>query len=330
MGRPAAVLVTLLFLLSAVGIGQANAAVDCAVAVQVVDRAICDDSDMIRDEENLDRAYGDLLDGLGEGQWIALQGDQSVWLDRRRRCLDYSQGRVADRACIQRETGDRIRLFRGEPEFSGPHAPRFRPAFYYRKAPEALISMVWPQAEGAGMAPFNALLNQSMVDMKVLPGVVGGPFGLDEVPFLIKIERYRIQYASAKLISIIFDGYEDIGGAHPFGSSYSLNYLPERARPLALDDVVDSEALARLLPVCRADILAERERRGDGPWKLEPVVRDGFISGAIINIGNWSFDRDGVIIEYTDYSDGERSYDCQIPWAELKAVAKRNAPLPFE
>ncbi|WP_158596009.1 lysozyme inhibitor LprI family protein [Oleomonas cavernae] len=314
----------------AAGAGTACAA-DCAPAATLVDRAICADPQARKAEEELDRAYAALAGRLGETQRAALQGDQAVWLERRQRCTNYREDtEIVDDVCVVRETGERIRLLRGEPEFSGPDAPRFLPVFYYRKAPEVLISMAWPNADGPGMAPFNELLNKSTAEMKVLPGVVDGPYSLDEVPALEMVERYRIQHASARLISVIFSGYEDTGGAHAFGSYYSVNYLPVEGRPLCLDDVVDPEALARLVPICRADILAERERRGDGPWEAEPAVRDGFISGAIIEIGGWSFDRDGAVIRYNYDSYGRDGYDCRIPWAELKAVAKMNAPLPFE
>ncbi|RJF87966.1 DUF1311 domain-containing protein [Oleomonas cavernae] len=304
-------------------------AFDCAKATTAIERTICANPAVKAADDAMGEAYAALRSRQDEAQRAALKGDQVDWLKRRENlCLNYGDKAPppADPACLRRETERRTRLLSGTPEYAGPGAPSFAPVFY-RKVDEGRqieISLVWPQVDGPGMGPLNGLVARATSGGEVNRDAVEGPYG--------NTMGYRIGYASDRLISIAFDGYEFTGGAHGMGYASAVNYLPQAGRALQLDDVLDARGKAALIPLCRASIAAEKRARAVPEELIDSSMSDEALADSINSISAWSFGQDGAQIHYDAYALGsyaEGAYDCAVSWADLKGIVKWGAPLPF-
>lgn len=304
-------------------------AFDCAEATTAIERTLCAYPAAKAADDAMGEAYAVLRSRLGEAQRAALKGSQIDWL-RRRETLCLNDGDKtsppADPACLRRETEQRTRLLTGTPDHAGPGAPGFTPVFYRRvdEGRQIDISLVWPQVDGPGMGPLNGQIARATAGGEVNRDAVEGPYG--------NIMGYRIGYASDRLISIAFDGYEYTGGAHGMGYATAVNYLPHASRALQLDDVLDARGKAALIPLCRASIAAEKRTREVPEELIDSSLGDEALADSIGVISAWSFDRDGAQIHYDAYALGsyaEGAYDCRVSWADLKGIAKWGAPLPF-
>jgi len=310
---------------AAVMLGAAPAvAFDCGKAATAIEKAICADPALKAADSAMADAYAALRASMGDDQRRALKGDQLDWLRRRE---DLCTAPPVDGACLLRETQRRTRLLTGTPDYAERGAPKFTP-FFHRKVDEARqieISMVWPEAAGPGMNPLNGLIGQATSGGEVDRDLVEGPYG--------NTMGYRIGYASGRLISIVFDGYEYTGGAHGMGYAVAVNYLPQAGRALTIDDFLDDRGKAALIPLCRAAIAAEKRTREVPEELIDSSLGDEALADSIGTIAAWSFGHDGALIHYDAYALGsyaEGAYDCRVSWADLKGVAKWGASLPFE
>lgn len=310
-----------------VAMSSAASAFDCSKASTAIEKAICADTSLKAVDDAMADAYSALRSRLDEAQRQALKGDQIDWLRRRENlCSTGDDAAPVDGTCLRHETQGRTRLLTGTPDHACPGAPGFTPVFQRRvdEAQRIEISLVWPQVDGPGMAPLNALIARATSGGEVNRDLVEGPYG--------NTMDYAIRYASGEFISIAFEGYEYTGGAHGMGYAIGVNYLPRAGRALKLDDFLDAGGKAALIPLCRASIAAEKRARGVPEELIDPSLGDEALSDGIGAITAWTFGEDGARIRYDAYALGsyaEGAYDCTVSWADLKGVAKWGAPLPF-
>ena len=305
-------------------------AFDCARASTAIETAICADPALKAADDLMGEAYTALRTNQDEAQRKALKGDQLDWLRRRENLCTNGDDKApppVDGACLLRETEQRRRLLTGTPDYARWGAPSFAPVFYRRvdEGRQIEISLVWPRVSGSRVAALNSMIAQATSGGEVNRDLVEGPYG--------NTMGYAIRYASSQFVSIAFDGYEYTGGAHGLGYAMGINYLPQAGRALRLDDFLDAAGKAALIPRCRLSLAAEKRAREVPEEMIDASLGDEALADSINSIAAWSFGRDGATIHYDAYALGsyaEGAYDCQVSWADLKAVAKKNAPLPFE
>lgn len=301
-------------------------AFDCTKASAPVEQAICADPALKASDDAMSAAYGAARTRLDAAGKAALRGLQLDWIKLRDgRCTGWDAAAAVDRQCLGEEIADRTALLTAAPLHAAPGAPRFSPVFFrlVDEKADIDIGLVYPQVvdpETPAMAALNRYLAaRGAVDQ------VEGPYG--------RTLTYRIGYASGQFVSVRFDGYEYTGGAHGMGFTGGVNFLPERGRLLEIADLLDRRGQKALTAHCRARLADEKRRREVPEELIADALNDEALSIGITEPRFWTFDDRGAAIHYGPYELGsyaEGSYECAVPWPDLSAFAKPDAPLPLE
>ena len=142
----------------------------------------------------------------------------------------------------------------------------------------------------------------------------------------------RLTYASPRLLSARFDGYEFEGGAHGNTYSYGLNVDMASGRKLAFADAFDAVAQEKLDADCLAQIVRQKKQRtGDAPEGDELKDLRKAMHASLGDFKGWSFSTKGADVVFGAYDVGsyaEGAYSCAFPLARLKGLAKVSFPLP--
>ena len=123
-----------------------------------------------------------------------------------------------------------------------------------------------------------------------------------------------------------------MGGAHGNPSTSGLNIDTKSGRKLSFADAFDKAAREKLTASCLAQVAPEKVRRGmDEPKGDELKTLRGNIDENLSNLDTWSFTAKGATIVFGHYAVGsyaEGTYECDVPLARLKELAKKDFPLP--
>ena len=144
----------------------------------------------------------------------------------------------------------------------------------------------------------------------------------------------RLVYASPRLISAHMAAYQDTGGAHPSSFTGDVNIDVAAGREAQFDDLLDARGADKVFAICLKSVQAQKKEKmgADAPNSAEDLAElTKNVKEATRNLGAWSFQADKVSISYDPYAVGsyaEGGYDCEIPYANLKGLARPAFPLP--
>ncbi|TDP46848.1 lysozyme inhibitor LprI family protein [Zavarzinia compransoris] len=308
-------------------------AFDCAKATTAVERAICADPALKAADDAMSAAYAEARARLDAAGQKALRSMQLDWIRLRDgRCSGWDGATAPDAACLGREIADRTALLTAAPLRAGPGAPRFTPVFQRRTDAKAEIdvALAYPQVADPSTAALRAL------NARLAEPAVGGSPEIDEAALEGPYTRslaYRIGYASGRLVSVRFEGYEYTGGAHGMSFTSGVNFLLQAGRMMATGDLIDPARLPALTAYCRARLTAEKRAREVPEELIADSLNDEAVNTGLTAVDAWSFDDQGAAVHYDPYVLGayaEGGYDCAIPWADLRPLLKPDAPLPFD
>lgn len=305
------------------------AAMDCKAAKTDIEKAICASPEAAAADAAMAAAYTALRERLSPPQRDALLASQRLWI--KRRGFGCESDKPAYAQCLTKETDQRRAFFEARPEAGpGVGSPLTVELVVKPGKPRdweidvELLKFVEPKGPG------EKTLNAEVAKM------------LKDIPTDRKdIERnqtwshdvwMRITWLSPRLLSSRIEGYEFSGGAHGNPSTIGLNIDMKSGRKLAFADGFDKAAEDKLTVACMAQIVPEKVKRGMDEPKGEDLkmLRKGVEDGLAI-LDTWNFTPKGATIVYGHYAIGsyaEGTYECDVPLARLKELAKKDFPLP--
>lgn len=307
-------------------------AFDCAKAASASEKAICADPAALAADADLGKAFEALRAAADPKSRAGLAAAEVAWL--RRRDADCSdQKGPALSACLASESRARLAFLTGAPQ-AGPGTPgRLAPVFRMQKGGKGradidiqLLEFVDPATPA--QRAFNAA-------MKTLWDDVQEPEKDDPAS-----DRYasvwslRLAYASPRLISAHVEGYSDTGGAHPNSSTANVNIDVAQGREATFDALLDKAGAQKVAALCLKQVRDQKhEREGSDEQtdadSLKSLADNVAQSSADLKV--WSFGADSATLDYDPYTVGayaEGAFQCVIPYATLRPLAKPGFPLP--
>ena len=324
-----------LLALSAIPAGALSAtdpasALDCARASTASEWAICADPAAVKADADLDKAYEALLGSAREPQRAAIVAAEARWIGARdNECSD--QKGAAMSACLKKATERRRAFLTGAPE-AGPGAPgRLVPVFRIEKggsgkADVDLEFLTFPDPANAGERAFNAAVAK-------FTGDIVEPEKDDPNPdSFAYVRTMRLAYASPRFLSAHVDAYEYAGGAHPNTYTANVNVDLRQGRALAFADLLDKQAADKVFSLCLDQVRKQKIDKGETPDDLgSPEDLRKSIEEATGDLKTWSFGAEAATIDYDPYAVGayaEGAFNCTVPYASLRPLAKPEFPLP--
>jgi uncharacterized protein YecT (DUF1311 family) len=304
-------------------------AMDCGRAATEAEKAICASPSARAADDGMARAYVALRATLDAGQRAGLLASQGQWIARREQtCADAPAERLG--ICLETESEHRRAFLAGAAE-SGPGAAgRIVPSFRYRKGAKgradlAFDLLTYPNPANAGERAFNAAVAHLFDDIAdPEPGEPADEYFFDW--------RMRLTYASPQFVSAFAEGAYDTGGAHPNSSSVGINVNMVTNAPATFAELLDDKGAAAVFALC-ADQVArtKQERGGDPPDAEERAKLRKDVADATGDLKSWHFSAYAATVTYDPYavaSYAEGAFECVIPMATLRALAKPAFPLP--
>ena len=306
------------------------AAFDCKKAATASEKAICGDPTARAADEAMATAFFKRLTSESPSAKRTLIAAQGRWLKARDRDCEDSKPLAA---CLAEESARRRAFLAGEPE-AGPGAPgRIAPVLRIEdgskgKADIDLQLLKYPAAATPAERAYNAAVDS-------LVGALDEPEPNEPNPGGYAYDRtMRLTYASPALISAHLRAYEDTGGAHPNTFSGNVNILVARGREAKFADLLDARGAKAVFALCLKQVIAAKKARMGadapvGPDFINELTKN--VAESTGKLGAWSFAAGKATVDYDPYAVGayaEGAYECVIPYATLKPLAKSDFPLP--
>ena len=312
------------------GAADPASALDCARASTASEWAICADPAALKADADLDKAYVALLASAREPQRAAIVAAEARWIGARdNECAD--QKGAAMSACLKTATERRRAFLAGAPE-ARPGAPgRLAPVFRIEKggpgkADVDLEFLTFPEPANAGERVFNAGV------AKLSEDIVEPEKDDPRADCYAYTRTMRLAYASPWLLSAHVDAYEYTGGAHPNSFTRNVNVDLSQGRALAFADLLEKAAAGKIVDLCTERVRKQKIDKGEtlddlgSPEDLRKNVEE-----ATGDLKTWSFGAEAATIDYDPYAVGayaEVAFNCTVPYATLRPLAKPDFPLP--
>lgn len=321
----------LLVILAAAAILSAGSAhaMDCKAARGEVDKAICASPEALAADAGMVSAYNALRERLSPAEREALLVSQRLWIKRRGYACESDKPGYA--RCLTTQTDQRRAFFEARPEGGPGLDSPLRPEIVARpgrprdwEVDVELLKFVEPKTPGE--KTFNAEVARMIGDI---------PTDRKEIERNQTFSHdvwMRLTWASPRLVSARVEGYSFEGGAHGNPTTSGLNIDVKSGRKLAFADAFDKPAREKLVGECLAKIVPEKVRRGmDEPKGDELKTLRENIDESLASLDTWNFTAKGATVVFGHYTLGsyaEGAYECDVPLARLKELAKKDFPLP--
>lgn len=305
------------------------AAMDCRAAKSEIDKAICSSPQAIAADDAMSAAYTALREKSSPAEREALLVSQRGWIKRRGYSCESDKPAYAQ--CLTTQTDQRRAFVEARPEGGPGIDSPLRPEIVARpgrprdwEIDVELLKFVEPKTPGE--KTFNAEI------AKMLKGIPTDRKEIERNMTYAYNFWMRLTWLSPRLISARVEGYSFEGGAHGNPSTAGLNIDTRSGRKLAFADAFDKAAQEKLAGACLAQIVPEKVRRGmDEPKGEELKTLRENIDENLSNLDTWNFSAKGGTIVFGHYVVGsyaEGAYECEVPLARLKELAKKDFPFP--
>jgi len=305
------------------------AAMDCKAARTDIEKAICSLPEAATADNAMVAAYNALRERMAPPQREALLISQRLWIKRRGFGCESDKPGYA--ACLAKDTDQRRAFFEARAE-AGPGvgspmtveivAKPGRPRDW--EVDVELLKFAEPKTPGE--KTFNAEVARMLKDIPTDRSEIQRDQTFSHDVWM------RVTWLSPRLISARIEGYEFQGGAHGNPSTSGLNIDTKTGRKLAFADGFDKAAQEKLTAACMSQIASEKVKRGMDEPKGDELksLRKGVDEG-LAQLDAWNFTAGRATIVYGHYAIGayaEGAYECDVPLATLKALARKDFPLP--
>ena len=306
-------------------------AFDCKRAASDSEKAICADPAALAADADLGKAFEALRAATDSKLRAGLVASEVAWLHRRdSECSDQKGAALS--ACLAKQSRARLAFLTGVPD-AGSGAPgRLAPTFRMQKGGKGktdidieILKFVDPSTPA--QRAFNTAADKLSDDLEEPDE--GDPYA-QHYAFDVSM---RLAYASPRLISAHAKEYSDLGGAHPNFNSANINIDVAQGRAATFDALLDKAGAQTVFALCLKQVRDERRERGEDeemPADDLKALTDS-VAKASADLGVWSFGADAATLSYDPYVVGayaEGAFDCTIPYATLRPLAKTSFPLP--
>ena len=306
-------------------------AFDCKRAASDSEKAICADPAALAVDADLGKAFETLRAAADPKQRAGLVASEVAWLRRRDGDCSDQKG-AALGACLATQSRARLAFLTSVPE-AGSGAPgRLAPVFRMQKGGKGrtdidieILKFVDPSTPA--QRAFNAAADKLSDDLEEPDE--GEP---DAENYAFDVSM-RLAYASPRLISAHAKEYSDFGGAHPNFNSANINIDVALGRAATFDALLDKAGARKVFALCVKQVRDERRARGDDEEMSADELKalTDSVAKASADLSVWSFGADAATLSYDPYVVGayaEGAFDCTIPYATLRPLAKSDFPLP--
>jgi len=305
------------------------AAMDCKAAKSDIEKAICASPLALAADEAMVAAYNALRQRVAPAERAALLVAQRNWLKRRGGGCESDKPAYAQ--CLVDDANQRRAFLEARPE-SGPGVgSALQPIVIARPGKPRdweidveLLKFAEPKTPGE--QTFNVEVAKMVREIPTDRSGIGRNQTYSHNAWM------RLTWLSPRLISARIEGYEFSGGAHGNPFTVGLNIDRKTGRKLVFADAFDHAARAKLADACLVQISPEKVQRGMEAPKGDELksLRQGIDEG-LSRLDTWNFSARGATIIYGNYAIGsyaEGAYECFVPLARLKELAKKDFPLP--
>jgi uncharacterized protein YecT (DUF1311 family) len=293
-------------------------AIDCAKAADDLEKTICGDSNLLKADDAMNRAYANALKAVGPKLAKLLKADQADWDTYRYddcNLGDSEEDPVAPAdlvKCLVEDTNKRTRFLTGAP-LEGPGlsdalVPQVKTGVDDIYDDYLRFAAPKTDAEKA----FNAWLDKQLKTLKFAKTE-------DQTSDWFQME---LSYLSPTLLSANIDLTQNDGFAHPMQSNFAINLDMTTGRVLTMADLLDANALAKVQDPCvvqMKDYIAKGEEGDD--------IRARNIEQTVANLDHWTFGTSQATIRYIEYGM-DSALTCTLTYDVLKPMVKATFPLP--
>ena len=318
-----------LLLAPALAPGQAQA-MDCSKARTAVEKAICASSDLRAKDDEMSALYGEIKAASTEAEQKMLAAAQKKWIAEREDSCGQSEGEDLA-TCVSDSIDERITLFKVAPQ-SGPGSGRkMIPTFLVRDGDSKHYAVNVELARFAGpKSPAESIFNDKIAAIAARAPLE--PHDSNSDTILESETSLSLGYASPRLVSAAVTWYSD-GGAHGNGGVININVDLQKGTEVAITDLLTEEAAANIRKQCRDQIIEQKKEQSDEPYDpaKDEFLSDKVIADHVADLSRWSISEQDVIITFDAYDIGpyvDGDYECDFAMADLKKLAKPDAPLP--
>ena len=317
--------------------GFSGPSFDCAKAKSAGEQTICRDAALSEADRKLDAAYRRLKSTMTAASFATVQKSERDWLAYvARSCRadgpmpDDTGDRNTLQSCLEDNYVDRAeRLDAAKVAKAGALALEPRMRTFTRARPDTEESDLYPWMTGGREAdPFNAYVAKALkLDQRRMDDKDLFPFGDAVADMKLSAHRtYSVQRFDARIASLQIRTFDYTGGAHEVIGESSLNWDLKRGRAFALRDVFDDAKPWRKFATdfCLHDL---REQSA-GEAALDPDR--SAVESVVGDEANWLWGADAATVHFTVYtvaSFAGGEFDVEIPYAELKAYLRTDAPV---
>ncbi len=319
------------------------AAFECNGVTGQAERAICASPAAKAADDAMNVSFAAVKARMDATQSASLLADQRDWLRRRNIACAAKKN---DAVCYQRENESRVAYLSAKPK-AGPGTSRpLVPFIVYRKGtPKSYETQLelfrFADAATDAEKRFNAEMDKIVADA---PTSIDKDDRSRDTSSFSWSRSASIGYASDRLLSLTVEGSEYTGGAHPNSGHVSINLDMKSGRLLTIDDLLPRDKRAEIGRLCATQVAAQFKdklrEQGTDPDKnaeardeLKSLIAEGNprAASAAAELANWTFAENSATVNFNPYEVAAYVYgyfDCDVPYATLRPLAKPAFPLP--
>jgi uncharacterized protein len=307
---------------------QSGPSFDCAKASTVIERAICKDAALARDDRALAAAYKALFDRVGAPAKEALEKDQVQWIAARNRACQREPDAVS--YCLKQRYVARLDTLRamGEGRYPFVATQSITKSATVGKISYA-IDIRYPQFDGR-TADF-AAVNRAFADDARKSAGEGTPqadSGIDREQQWTYEQDFALYRPAANAVTVAVNFYGYSGGAHGYGATRCTLVDLGTGTSVPPQGVFapGDQWLKELVQLVAANL---KKQFVDNPG-FDDALQPKSLAKLLGDAGRYCYRRGKLELIFNAYDVGPYSagsYTVDIPYDRLKTVLRPDGPL---
>ena len=318
----------LALLAAAPAVAQTGPSFDCAKASNMIERTICKDAALARDDRALAAAYAGLLDRLSGPARESLEKDQVQWIVARNRSCQREPDVVP--YCLKQRYAARLDTLRalGEGKYPFVGSQLIAKSATLGKIAYS-IDIRYPQFDGK-TADF-AAINRAFADDAKSSAEESTPkadAGIDREQQWNYQQDFGLYRPGPEAVTVAVSSYGYSGGAHGYGATTCLLVdlgTGKQVKPQGVF-VAGDKWVGELARLVAADLKKQFVANPGFEDALEPRKLAELLGDA----GRYCWRRGELELIFNAYDVGPYSagaYTVEIPYERLKPVLRRDGPI---
>ena len=305
-------------------LAQPKPGFDCAQAAGQVERRICSDDGLARQDRELTERYVGLGHSLTPEGAVVLQSSQRTWLASRKHCVAEDTPHDQGVLCLSSAYSDRAADLNQQYKTAGGLAIENREANRQIRRlrvdeSDSYPVLIGPKAQVDAFNRYVAQRLQLSKGMFAASGIRLDPKPEGDTTFS---RYYEIHRFDATLISIEFFRFHESYFGHGWRAEFTINWDLRNNRPLRIEHIfrTDKDWQQGIYDYAMKDLREQGDTQNPESW---------FSSAEVADDEAWLFDDDGAVVLF---GHGERSMvgasaDASIPYDVLQPFLRPDTPL---